>query len=315
MRAPSAGRGPREARPNPQRRRDRRRWHRAASGGCYSTPGENANTCPGRLRDPRPADGRQPLPRRSARSTSANCSATRAAAAAPARCSTNRPNGSKSGWPKTPSDEQLLLHADAGADQRRQRADRSRLGNRSSRPSPPKRARNFEAGCEAWSRYLKQAGDEPSPTAAQLVAGTFFRLAESARPACSKSEENVAKAAKAQRIAAEAAAQPRLAQHPGDLRVLQRRIRRWRQDRQSRRRPRLAPRPKPRAIEKQLAEYRKRGEAVRRQKQEARQSPGKQAGKEQLQNPLRPGRPPSARSANSAASVLRVGRVGSNLQP
>jgi hypothetical protein len=62
---------------------------------------------------------------------------------------------------------------------------------------------NFEAASEAWSRYLKQAGEEPSATAAQLVAGTFFQLAESAPGTPRELKENIARAANAQRIAAE----------------------------------------------------------------------------------------------------------------
>src|SRR5512146_1910343 len=64
----------------------------------------------------------------------------------------------------------------------------------------PEAHKELEAGYEAWTRYLKQA-KEPSPTAAQLVAGTFFRLAESSTSLL-ESEESIAKATKAQKIAA-----------------------------------------------------------------------------------------------------------------
>jgi hypothetical protein len=62
--------------------------------------------------------------------------------------------------------------------------------------------KDFDAASEAWSRYLKQT-DEPSSSAAQLVSGTFFRLAESGSGTLAEVEENISLAARAQRIAAE----------------------------------------------------------------------------------------------------------------
>src|ERR1044072_5493978 len=76
---------------------------------------------------------------------------------------------------------------------------------------------DYEAALGAWLSYLKQAGDDPNPAAAQLVAGTFFRLAESG----SVRGESAADRGRG-------AAQSRLAQFAGDLRVLQRRLRRRR---------------------------------------------------------------------------------------
>jgi hypothetical protein len=61
---------------------------------------------------------------------------------------------------------------------------------------------DFQAASEAWARYLKAAGDEPSPTAAQLVALTTFRMAESSL-SVPEAIENVARATKAQKIAVE----------------------------------------------------------------------------------------------------------------
>lgn len=61
---------------------------------------------------------------------------------------------------------------------------------------------NFDAASEAWSRYLKQT-EEPSPTGAQLVAATYFQLAEAAPGTPAELAENIARAAQAQRIAAE----------------------------------------------------------------------------------------------------------------
>lgn len=70
-------------------------------------------------------------------------------------------------------------------------------------PEPVPRAarRDFELALQAWNRYLRQAGDEPNPAVAQLVSGTFFRLAESST-GVRDAEQNVTRAAAAQRIAA-----------------------------------------------------------------------------------------------------------------
>jgi hypothetical protein len=101
---------------------------------------------------------------------------------------------------KDPQDEQLLLALTRA---------RINSGNAQLEPSGEgevptvtREARNeFDAASEAWNRYRKQAGDEVSPTAAQLVATTFFQLAESGDLA--EVEENIEKAVQAQRIAAE----------------------------------------------------------------------------------------------------------------
>jgi hypothetical protein len=62
---------------------------------------------------------------------------------------------------------------------------------------------NFDAAAEAWSRYLKQAGGKANAGVAQLVAGTFFKVAEAAPGTPTQLEETIALAAKAQRIATE----------------------------------------------------------------------------------------------------------------
>jgi tetratricopeptide (TPR) repeat protein len=67
---------------------------------------------------------------------------------------------------------------------------------------PPEARDEYEKALEAWERYLEDAGEEPNASAAQLVAGTFFRLAESAT-STRAAEEDVAIATEAQRIAAE----------------------------------------------------------------------------------------------------------------
>jgi hypothetical protein len=62
---------------------------------------------------------------------------------------------------------------------------------------------DFETALSAWNRYLEQADDEPSASAAQLVASTFFRLAESGSRSLEEIQSNVDNAVAAQRIAAE----------------------------------------------------------------------------------------------------------------
>lgn len=101
-----------------------------------------------------------------------------------------------------PQNEQLLLSLT-----RTQIA----AGNAQVEPAEPGEAPNipsgaqadFNAALETWKRYLRLT-DEPNPAAAQLVAGTFFRLAEGGGSTYAEVEERVAEAARAQRIAAEA---------------------------------------------------------------------------------------------------------------
>lgn len=102
---------------------------------------------------------------------------------------------------RNPGDEALL-----------QRLTRARIsgGNSridvsdgSERPDVPKAAADeFELALESWQRYLEQAGGDPSPALAQLIAATFFQLAESDN-SVRAAEEHVAVATEAQRIAAQ----------------------------------------------------------------------------------------------------------------
>jgi hypothetical protein len=142
--------------------------------------------------------------------------------------------------------------------------------------------KDFEAGSEAWSRYLKQA-KEPSPTAAQLVAGTFFRLAESSTSVL-EAEENVAKATKAQKIAAEQS--PSLGslstlaiyqyfngEFAGGDKTTKQVV------------AKSSSKAEAKNIEKQLAQYREQSKKFAKQKQELAKVQ-KEVGKEQLKNPL-----------------------------
>lgn len=149
--------------------------------------------------------------------------------------------------------------------------------------APPPEARDdFEAALQAWNRYLKQAGDDPSPAAAQLVAGTFFRLAESSTSFL-EAQANIAVATKAQRIAAE--------QRPNVGSLTSLAIYQYFNgefaggDKTLKRATVKAPKPEAENIEKQLAKYRKSAKQFdQRKKQLAKVQ--KEVGKEQLQNPF-----------------------------
>jgi hypothetical protein len=147
---------------------------------------------------------------------------------------------------------------------------------------PPEANEDFEAASQVWSLYLKQA-DEPSPTVAQLVAGTFFRLGESSSSQL-EAQERIAKATQAQQIAAEQ--RPNIGSlstlaiyeyfngefAAGDKTMKQ----------AAAKAPSKAEAP---AIEEQLAEYRKNAKAFDRQRQQLAKVQQK-FNKEQLQNPL-----------------------------
>jgi hypothetical protein len=146
----------------------------------------------------------------------------------------------------------------------------------------PEARKDFEAGSEAWSRYLKNA-KEPSPTAAQLVAGTFFRLAESSTSIL-EAQEDVAKATKAQQVAAEQS--PSL----GSLSTLA--IYQYFNgefaggDKTTKQAAaKASSKAEAKNIEKQLAQYREQSKKFDEQKKELAKVQ-KEVGKEQLKNPL-----------------------------
>ena len=184
---------------------------------------------------------------------------------------------------KSPDDEQLLL----ALTRARINAGNSQIETTSETEVPtvtPEARDDFEAASQAWNRYLKQAGDEPSATGAQLVAATFFRLAEAGSTSLGEVEENVTKAAKAQRIAAEQ--QPSL----GSLSTLA--IYEYFSgnfasgDKATKEAAALSSsKAEAKSIEKQLAEYRKRGEKFQEGAKKAAKVE-QSAGKEALQNPF-----------------------------
>lgn len=141
---------------------------------------------------------------------------------------------------------------------------------------------DFEAAIHAWKRYLEQAGGDVSPTAAQLVAGTYFSRAETGSE-LGEIEHNLKQAAATQRIVAET--RPSL----GALSTLA--IYEYfandfaAGDKAASKAEAKASKGERKGIEKQLAEYRKRGKAWEKQRHEFAKQQAK-SGKESLQNPL-----------------------------
>lgn len=187
---------------------------------------------------------------------------------------------------KSPNDEQLLL----ALTRARINGGNSQIETVSETEAPtvpPEAHKDFDAGWEAWNRYLKVAG-EPSPTAAQLVAGTFFRLAEAGSTSLGEIQENLEKAAGAQAIAAER--QPSL----GSLSTLA--IYQYFEgefaagDKTAKQATAKAgTKSETQAVEKQLAEYHKRAVKFQQGVKEAEKEAEKleqNSGKEALQNPF-----------------------------
>jgi hypothetical protein len=183
---------------------------------------------------------------------------------------------------KTPKDEQLLL----ALTRARINAGNSQIETTSETEVPTLTADardDFDAASQAWTRYVRQADAEVSASAAQLVAGTFFRLAESTNSVL-EAQENVAEATKAQRIAVEQS--PSLGSlstlaiyeyFNGEFAVA---------DKTAKRAAAKAPsKAEAKNVEKQLAEYRKRSQPFNEQKKQLAKVQS-EVGKEQLQNPL-----------------------------
>jgi hypothetical protein len=140
----------------------------------------------------------------------------------------------------------------------------------------------LERAAQAWSVYLKQT-KEPSPSAALLMARTYFGLAEGAA-SFEDAVTNVSKAADTQRIAAEA--QPTINSlttlaiysyfagnfSAGDKAAKQAEAK-------------AATKSEKKEIGKQMAEYRKRGKAFEKQKKEVAKAEKGQS-KERLENPF-----------------------------
>lgn len=184
---------------------------------------------------------------------------------------------------KDPDDEQTLL----ALTRARINAGNAQLEKSTETELPivtPGAREDFMAASESWSRYLKQVGDEANPTAAQLVAATFFQLAESGSTSFGEVVENVTKAAKAQRISAEQ--RPSLGSlsslaiyeyFSGDFAAGDKAMKQAA--------AKAASRAEGTNVEKQLTEYRKRAKQFQKGAKQAAKVE-QRAGKESLQNLL-----------------------------
>ncbi|HWM64344.1 MAG TPA: hypothetical protein VNP96_10200 [Solirubrobacterales bacterium] len=194
---------------------------------------------------------------------------------------------------KNPKDEALLL----ALTRAQISAGNSKLepSTESEAPQPVSaEARDdYDQALVSWNRYLKQAGDEPNPTAAQLVATTFFSVAEAGATSLFDIESNVETAATAQRIAAGEV--PSV----GSLSTLA--IYEYFDgnfaagDKAAKQAAALVPKAEAKNVEKQLAEYRKR--AKRFDKQSAKFAKAQRAasgGGQALQSPSLGGLGPGA---------------------
>jgi hypothetical protein len=149
-------------------------------------------------------------------------------------------------------------------------------------PLPQEAEEDFNAGLQTWERYLQQT-DEPNPTAAQLVAQTAFRVAETGANTIAEIQSNVDKALAAQRIAA--SEQPNLGSisnlaiyqyFAGDLAA---------GDKSAKRAVALVPKAEAKNIEKQLDEIRERGARFAKQIEQVAKEQAK-AGRGQLKTPF-----------------------------
>jgi hypothetical protein len=140
----------------------------------------------------------------------------------------------------------------------------------------------LQRGIEAWSSYLKQA-KEPKANTALLVSQGYFTLAE-ASGRLEEVVENIDGAAKTQRIAAEA--QPTINSlttlaiydyYAGNFAAADKAV--------SEAEAKAPTKAEAKEIGKQMAEYRKRGQAFEAQKKKIEKEEAK-SGKERLQNPL-----------------------------
>ncbi len=183
---------------------------------------------------------------------------------------------------KAPNDEALLLQLTRA----RINAGNAEIVPVAETETPtitPSAREDFLAASTAWNRYLKQVGDEASPTGAQFVAATFIRMAEGSTTV-QEAVENVARAVKAQKIAAEQ--RPNLGSlsslaiyeyYSGDFAA---------GDDVAKRAAGVAPsKAEAKAAEEQLAEFRKQAKRFEKQKKEFRQAE-RQASRQSLQAPF-----------------------------
>jgi hypothetical protein len=184
---------------------------------------------------------------------------------------------------KNPDDEQLLV----ALTRARIGAGNAQLEGalESETPTLPTGAHeDYEVALRAWNRYLKQAGKEPNPSAAQLVAVTYFTLAEKGSASIEEIQSNISTAAKAQQIVVEklpsAGSFSQLAidrYFEGDFAAGDKATKQAA--------AKAGTKTEVKGIEEQLAAYRKRAKQFQKSIVQAEKQ-AKKAGREQLQSPL-----------------------------
>lgn len=183
---------------------------------------------------------------------------------------------------RSPQDEQLLL----ALTRARINAANSEIEQGSAGETPTITAEakeDFALAEQSWRRYLKQAGGEPNPIGAQLVASSYFRQAEGSTT-IAEAAENVAKAAGAQRIAAQQ--RPSL-NSLSTLAIYEYFAGNFAAGDEATKQAaaKAGSKTEAKGIENQLAEYRKRGKQFAKQKKEVAKFE-REKGKESLENPF-----------------------------
>jgi hypothetical protein len=183
---------------------------------------------------------------------------------------------------KNPTDEALLLSL---------ARTRIAAGKSATEVNPETGATAFTAegyeelnrAADAWARYVKLT-KEPNPSTALLMSSTYFSLAENPSNSLEEASAKVKKAAATQRIAA--AAQPTVNSlttlaiyeyYAGEFAAGDKATKEAE--------AKVSGKSEAKEVSKQMAEFRQRGKAFQKQKQEIVKQEGSQR-KEALENPL-----------------------------
>jgi tetratricopeptide (TPR) repeat protein len=153
---------------------------------------------------------------------------------------------------------------------------------------PPADAQDlYDEAMESWERYVRLSGDQVNPAAAQLVAQTYFGLAERGSVSFTDVQENIDIAVRAQRIAA--TAQPN-AGSLSSLAIYEYFDGNFKAgDEAAKRAVALAPKAEAKNAEKQLDRFRKQAEryvAQRQQFEKAEETGKAGGGAGDFQNPF-----------------------------
>lgn len=184
---------------------------------------------------------------------------------------------------KEPDNEALLLSLTRAKIIAGESIYREQLTSETERPPLPASAKaDYEAAAAAWHRYLKQAGSEPSATVAEMVGRAYVGLAESSVRTIGETEENLRRAAAAQQLAA--AQRPTLGSL-STLAIYEYFANDFAAGDRAAKEATAKAGSQAKAVETQLAAYRKRGKQWEKQRKKIAKEQRK-TGKEKLENPL-----------------------------